>query len=91
MFLAFVILATLPGIFFRRPNHNFMNIISEIFGFSFVLLGQLIRISARGLKAENSQNGNRLIKKGPYSLVRNPMYLGIVLISLGVVLILFKW
>jgi len=51
----------------------------------------LLRVSSRGFKAENSRNGNALIESGPYSLVRNPMYVGIFFIGLGVVLMLFRW
>jgi len=32
-----------------------------------------------------------LIQGGPYQVVRNPMYLGIFLIGLGVVLAVFRW
>jgi protein-S-isoprenylcysteine O-methyltransferase Ste14 len=60
-------------------------------GFALILLGQTIRVSARGYKAENSRESQALIQGGPYQIVRNPMYLGIFLIGLGVVLAVFKW
>ena len=63
----------------------------EILGLALILLGQIIRVSARGYKAENSQDSRALIQGGPYQVVRNPMYLGIFLIGLGVVLVAFKW
>ena len=62
----------------------------EVLGFSFILLGQIIRVSARGYKAEHSRESQALIQGGPYQVVRNPMYLGILLIGLGVVLAVFK-
>jgi len=65
--------------------------ILEIFGIALILLGQIIRVSARGYKSDYSAQGVLLIQGGPYSLVRNPMYLGILLIGVGIVLVLFKW
>ncbi len=32
-----------------------------------------------------------MVSGGPYSLVRNPMYLGIFFIGLGIVLVIFYW
>jgi len=90
MFLAAVIVAVFPAMFFRRVNIGLWNEVAEVFGLALILLGQLIRISARGYKSENSGEGKALITNGPYSLVRNPMYLGVLLIGLGVVLMLFK-
>ncbi|MBN2831523.1 MAG: isoprenylcysteine carboxylmethyltransferase family protein [Candidatus Omnitrophica bacterium] len=91
MFLATVILAIFPAFFFRKNTSGALNAAAEIFGISFIFLGQLIRVSARGFKSENSRNGFDLIQSGPYSLVRNPMYLGIIFIGLGAVLMLFKF
>jgi protein-S-isoprenylcysteine O-methyltransferase Ste14 len=65
--------------------------IFEITGMGLILLGQLFRVSARGYKAENSRGGNQLIQDGPYSIVRNPMYLGIILIGLGTVLFILEF
>ncbi|MFA5286673.1 MAG: isoprenylcysteine carboxylmethyltransferase family protein [Candidatus Omnitrophota bacterium] len=91
MFLATIFLASFPAVFLRKDITGSSDNIAEVLGIALILLGQLIRVSARGFKAEHSKNGNVLIKGGPYSLVRNPMYLGIFLIGLGVVLMLFKW
>jgi protein-S-isoprenylcysteine O-methyltransferase Ste14 len=80
-----------PSFFFRHQRLGSLEEIAEIFGIALILFGQLIRTSARGYKSEQSQNGHALIQGGPYLLVRNPMYLGILLIGLGIVLILFQW
>jgi len=83
--------ALFPSVFARHNPASFLDEIVEIFGVAFILLGQIVRASARGYKSEHSQNGRSLIQGGPYALVRNPMYLGILLIGLGIVLMLFKW
>jgi protein-S-isoprenylcysteine O-methyltransferase Ste14 len=79
-FFIFKLIRHAPG-----PGDDFM----EILGIGFILFGQLLRVSSRGYKAERSRSGHSLITSGPYSLVRNPMYLGIILIGLGVVLFVF--
>jgi len=89
IFLSVVVMALFPRVFFRQQA-GWLGDVAEIFGITFVLLGQILRISSRGYKSENSQNSHRLIQGGPYSLVRNPMYLGIFLIGFGVVLWLFQ-
>lgn len=83
--------ACFPRFFFRSYSGGLREESLEILGFALILLGQIIRVSARGYKAENSQDSQALIQGGPYQVVRNPMYLGIFLIGLGVVLTVFKW
>ncbi len=91
IFSAVLLLVFFPDVFLRRKDHYFLGKIAEIFGMSFILLGQILRASARGFKSEHSQGGHLLIQGGPYELTRNPMYLGILLVGSGIVLMLFKW
>jgi len=89
--LAALLIVAFPSVFLRPVQVGSWDEVTEIFGIAFVLLGQLFRTSARGYKSEHSQSGHFLIQGGPYNLVRNPMYLGILLIGLGAVLMLFEW
>lgn len=90
-FLAVLLIAIFPKVFLRNEDALHSDEAREIFGVAFILLGQMLRVSARGFKSEYSQQGRVLIQDGPYALVRNPMYLGILLIGLGIVMALFKW
>lgn len=87
----FLLIVLFPSVFFRGGRITYLEEVAKTFGIAFVLIGQLLRTSGRGYKSENSGEGNRLIQGGLYSLVRNPMYLGILLIGLGIILMLFKW
>ncbi|MDD5282243.1 MAG: isoprenylcysteine carboxylmethyltransferase family protein [Candidatus Omnitrophica bacterium] len=91
MACAAILVVFFPSIFFRNNISGGIEEYVEILGFSCILLGQIIRVSARGYKAEHSCESQALIQDGPYQIVRNPMYLGIFLIGLGVVLAVFKW
>jgi protein-S-isoprenylcysteine O-methyltransferase Ste14 len=91
MVLSCLMVVFFPALFFRSTEPGLIDEIMAAVGMSFILLGQIFRVSARGYKSENSKEGRALITGGPYALVRNPMYLGILLIGLGVVLMLFNW
>lgn len=91
MTCAAIMVVFFPRIFFRNNVNGRIDEYIEPLGFSLILLGQIIRVSARGYKAEHSCESQALIQGGPYQVVRNPMYLGIFLIGLGVVLAVFKW
>ncbi len=90
-----IIISILVIVFFSRllirRESFFLSDVLEVLGVSLIFLGQLLRVSARGHKSENSKSGKKLIQDGPYSLVRNPMYLGIILIGLGVVLFILEF
>ncbi|MCK9572163.1 MAG: isoprenylcysteine carboxylmethyltransferase family protein [Candidatus Omnitrophica bacterium] len=88
---AFILVALFPRIFFRDDPAGLFTELTEVLGIALILIGQILRVSARGYKAENSQNSQALIQGGLYRITRNPMYLGILLIGLGVVLVLFNW
>jgi len=89
--LAFISAVIFRKFFFRGAACGWQENSLRAIGLFCILLGQIIRVSARGYKSELSQNSHALIEGGPYQIVRNPMYLGILLIGLGVVLMLFNW
>lgn len=91
MGLAALAIVFFPRFFLKAYSGGIREEILEVAGFALILLGQIIRVSARGYKADNSLDSRALIQGGPYQVVRNPMYLGIFLIGLGVVLAVFKW
>ncbi|MFA5063296.1 MAG: isoprenylcysteine carboxylmethyltransferase family protein [Candidatus Omnitrophota bacterium] len=91
MGLAFILVVVFHKIFLRQSRPEWTENFLVITGFLFLILGQLIRVCARGYKAERSQNSRALIEGGPYRIVRNPMYLGILFIGLGVTFIVFNW
>jgi protein-S-isoprenylcysteine O-methyltransferase Ste14 len=62
----------------------------DTLGILLVLCGFLLRIIARGYKEEMSQGGNKLVRDGPYYLVRNPRYFGTLMIGTGVISVLFE-
>lgn len=83
--------ALLALFFFWRhllSRHNFW---LEFAGVILLCKGYLLRIIARGQKSELNPDGKTLVTQGVYALTRNPMYLGTLLIGLGIILAIFKW
>ncbi len=68
----------------------FFSFESKIFltGLSLIGLGEIIRLYAVGYVGKSSRNtnlagGEKLVVNGPYLFVRNPIYIGNILIYLG--------
>jgi protein-S-isoprenylcysteine O-methyltransferase Ste14 len=76
---------------FYRPKPKALDYALDILGMTIVIFGQILRISGRNYKKEHSSQGGALITEGPYTLVRNPMYLGTFLMGAGFILILWPW
>lgn len=91
IFLAVLALIFYARYLLRAPQESISAYILNTLGFILVLLGFFLRITARGYKAEMNPDGKTLITKGPYAVMRNPMYFGTLLIGLGIILVLFKW
>lgn len=90
IFATVMLIAFFPAKFLR-PNTGEYDLLFSCWGMALVMLGLLLRVSARGYKAQNSGQGQALVRGGPYRFVRNPMYLGILLIGFGVIAISFQW
>jgi protein-S-isoprenylcysteine O-methyltransferase Ste14 len=64
------------------------NIYSMLFGFVFVVIGEFIRIWANSWAGSETRTtggvgGTFLVVSGPYAYVRNPLYIGNVIIYFG--------
>ncbi|MFA5059433.1 MAG: isoprenylcysteine carboxylmethyltransferase family protein [Candidatus Omnitrophota bacterium] len=93
LLVSFVIVLTI--VFVKFPRLYIQDAVSDdlldFIGFLTILKGILVRMTARGYKKSISSRGENLVTDGPYSIVRNPMYLGSFYIGCGFVLILWPW
>lgn len=55
----------------------------------FLSLGSMFGVSSE--MTAQLYEGHRLIVKGPYAVVRHPMYLGVILVAVGALLIFQTW
>jgi protein-S-isoprenylcysteine O-methyltransferase Ste14 len=90
IFLAVLITLLFSKSLFPHQREGFLDIFLDALGIIIILFGFLLRIVSRGYKEEKSANGTILVKDGPYALVRNPMYLGTLMIGTGMILVLFE-
>lgn len=93
LFLSSVII--LLGIIYQfpqlYPQSRMFDDVLDFFSVIVILKGIFLRMTARGYKKQFSQQGKGLVMTGPYSIVRNPMYLGTYLVGAGFVLLLWPW
>jgi len=91
IFLAVLALIVFYKYLLPVSQNSISRITVDGIGVMLFLSGYSLRIIARGYKAELNPDGKTLITQGPYALTRNPMYLGTLMISLGIILLLLKW
>jgi len=91
IFAATVGVALFHKYIFQDRSEITLNRILGILGALFFFGGYFLRVAARGNKSEQNPDGKTLVSCGLYAVTRNPMYLGTLLIGLGINFFLFKW
>ncbi|MGD0336065.1 MAG: isoprenylcysteine carboxylmethyltransferase family protein [Candidatus Omnitrophota bacterium] len=91
IFLAVVMLAAFHKYLLPGPDGSIAKIILDLIGLTLFLSGYFLRMAARGYKAQLNPDGKTLVTKGPYALTRNPMYLGTLLVGLGIIILILRW
>lgn len=83
--LVFLVLVTffLFSFPYMYPDSLLWDNILDALGLWIVLSGCFLRMVARGFKKEHSARSQALVCDGPYIAVRNPMYLGSLLMGAG--------
>jgi len=89
--LVLLILAVLLNIFWPGPKlfawpFNFIGIVLAIIGLVFMYLGWK-RFQEAGTTIKPEEKPSVLVTAGIYRISRNPMYLGLVLILLGIAIV----